>query len=80
MDIQAMYFRDPSKYKYTTDNIIVGRAELHAITTRAGQHGWATLGGGFITDRKAAMKYAERMNGLIQSNTQRIRMAQSPMM
>lgn len=73
-----MFFRDPTKYKYTTENIIVGRAELHQVQVRYGQTGWATPGGGVITDRKQAVAYAKRMNQIIEQNTLRIK-AQNPL-
>lgn len=68
-----MFFRDQSKYKYTTPNIIVGRAELHTINLRNGQTGWATPGGGVITDRKKAIAYAKRMDSIIEFNTLRLK-------
>lgn len=72
-----MFLRDPSKYKYTTDNIIVGNAELHIKSVR-GRNGWATLGGGVIFDRPDAVKYARQLNRIIQHNTRRVMAARNP--
>lgn len=66
-----MFFRDPSKYKYTTDNIIVGRAELHVKSVR-GRNGWASLGGGVIYDKPTALKYAAQLNRIILRNEKRV--------
>ncbi|WP_038345642.1 hypothetical protein [Acinetobacter sp. A47] len=65
-----MYFRDPSKYKYTTDNIIVGNAELHVVEIK-GRKGWAKLGGGVIYDKQDAIKYATKLNQIIKHNVLR---------
>ncbi|HDU7846699.1 TPA: hypothetical protein RGG13_001105 [Acinetobacter baumannii] len=62
-----MYFRDPSKYKYTTDNIIVGHAELHAVNVN-GRQGWALLGGGVTFDKKSALKYAKALDDILKFN------------
>lgn len=72
-----MYVRNPNKFKYVTENIIVGRAELHVHEVNGQAVGWALPGGGIIYDRKQAQQFAKRMNALMEYNTLRLRAKQA---
>lgn len=62
-----MFLRDPSKYTYKTENIILGEAELFAITVK-GKQGWSLPGGQVVYDRSTAMRMAAHLDGLIRYN------------
>lgn len=68
-----MWHRDPAKYKefQGQDNIIVGSGELIAVTTKRGK-GWITPTHEIIYNRADALKYAAKLDDLIQRNRQRV--------
>ena len=62
-----MWHNDPEKYRYSSDNIIVGKAELTYIS-EGKTIGWAIPGGHIITDFEKAKHYAQRLNKVILVN------------
>lgn len=64
-----MFHRTPEKYNYTSQNIIVGKAELPYDSK---MKAWIAPGGKMITHQADAIRLAGRMDEVMETNALRI--------